>query len=294
MKLIPESFAGVATAATRVIELYTPEDQRLFDDWIGYQLLPLGWKLFLRLFYLPGLRGLVLALRERRMPGSLGGILLRTRYIDDLLIRFLAQGLDQLVILGAGFDTRAYRIPEIEKVQVFEVDLPGTGILKRKRLSNVLGAVPDHVHLVGINFDKQSLGDVLFRAGFQEGKQNFFIWEGVTQYLTGEAVKDTLDFIANSSGQGSGILFTYIRRSLLEGVDAPDWFPGFLSFAEKVGSPVSFGLDPQELGGYLSSLGLNLISDVGAAEYKDLYLKPVGRELSIFDIERAAYAEVIA
>ena len=292
MRLIPESFAGVATAATRVIELYTPKNQRLFDDQIGYKLLPPGWKVFLRFFYLPGLRSAVLALRERRMPGSLGGILLRTRYIDDLLIRSLAKGLEQVVILGAGFDTRAYRLPGIDQVQVFEVDLPGTGTLKRKRLTKVLGAVPDHVTLVGINFDQQNLADVLAGAGFKKGKKTFFIWEGVTQYLTEEAVKDTLEFVSGASGPGSGIVFTYIRRALLEGIGAPEWFPGFLGFAEKVGSPIKFGLNPQELGGYLLNLGLTLISDVGAEEYQDLYLKPVDRELSIFNIERAAYAEV--
>ena len=70
---IGESFAGIGTAATRVIEMYYPEDQRLFDDPLANELLPLGWRLLLGLAYLPGLRSAVLALRERRMPGSLGG-----------------------------------------------------------------------------------------------------------------------------------------------------------------------------------------------------------------------------
>jgi O-methyltransferase involved in polyketide biosynthesis len=89
MKIIGESFAGVATSATRVIELYYPEDKRLFDDQFALKLLPFGWRVFLRLAYLPGLRSAVLSLRERRMPGTLGTLLCRTRYIDDVLKRSL-------------------------------------------------------------------------------------------------------------------------------------------------------------------------------------------------------------
>ena len=226
------------------------------------------------------------------MPGSLGGILLRARYIDDSLVTKLNSGLDQVVVLGAGFDTRAYRLPGIEKTRVFEVDLPGTMELKAKRLSKVLGQIPEHVVLVGIDFDQQELGDVLYQASFQDGRRTFFIWEGVTQYLTKEAVRDTLTFVADSSGKGSGIVFTYIRKDLFQGVDTPDWFQGYLDFAARVGSPVGFGLAPDQLGDYLAGLGLFLVSDVGAVEYKEWYLDPIGRKLSTFDIERAAYAEV--
>ena len=292
MSIIPESFAGVATAGTRAVELYQPEGKRLFEDRIGWRLLPLGWRLFLGFFYLPGLRQLVLALRERRLPGSLGGILLRARYIDDTLVTKLNSDLDQIVILGAGFDTRAYRLPGIEKTKVFEVDLPGTSSLKGKRLSSVLGSIPDHVTLVGIDFDSQDLGEVLSKAGFQKGKKTFFIWEGVTQYLSADAVRDTLAFVAESSGEGSGIVFTYIRKGLFEGKNTPEWFQGYLDFAARVGSAVGFGLDPDQLGDYLAGLRLFLVSDVGAGEYQEWYLDPIGRKLSIFDIERAAYAEV--
>ena len=108
MKITGESFAGVATSATRVIELYYPEDQRLFDDPYALKLLPFGWRVLLRFAYLPGLRGVVLSIRERRMPGTLRAILCRTRYIDDVLKRSLGEGLEQLVILGAGFERYRY------------------------------------------------------------------------------------------------------------------------------------------------------------------------------------------
>jgi methyltransferase (TIGR00027 family) len=292
MKIVSESFAGLATAATRVIELYSPEDKRLFNDPFALTLLPFGWRVVFRLLYLPGLRSVILSLRERRMPGSLGSILCRTRYIDDVLRSSLEEGVDQIVILGAGFDSRAYRIPGISQVQVFEIDLPGTREFKQKRLEKVLGKVPENLTLIGMNFDTQNLDEVLRTAGFKQGKRTLFIWEGVTQYITAEAVDDTLDFVSNGSGPGSAIVFTYVRRGIIDGTDQPEWFRGFASFAEKVGSPMIFGLDPDQLEHYLSERGLALVEQVGAAEYRELYLKPLGRNLNVFDGERAAYAVV--
>ena len=293
MKLIGESFAGVATAATRVIELYCPEDQRLFDDLIGYKLLPLGWRVFLRLAYLPGLRGVVLALRERRMPGTLGAILCRTRYIDDVLKSSLEHGLEQLVILGAGFDSRAYRIAGMDTVHVFEVDFPGTMELKQKRVAKVVGAIPKRVTFIGMNFDCEDLGDRLSAAGFQKGKRTLFIWEGVTQYLSAEAVGHTLDFVSNVGGAGSAIVFTYVYRGIIDGTIRPEWFRSFLSFTRKVGAPLIFGFDPAELPQTLSDRGLKLISDGGATEFQKDYLKPLGRQMAVIDMERVAFAEVM-
>jgi methyltransferase (TIGR00027 family) len=289
---IGDSFAGVGTAATRVIEMYQPEDRRLFDDPLAYALLPLGWRLLLRLAYLPGLRGAVLSMRERRMPGSLGGILCRTRYIDDVLQRSLAGGLDQVVILGAGFDTRAYRIAGMDRVRVFEVDLPGACKAKRSRLESVLGRMPRNVALVGMDFDRQDLGEMLCASGFQTGQRMLFIWEGVTQYITAEAVSHTLEFISRVSGAGSSIVFTYVRRGIIDGTDRPEWMGSFLVLAGKLGSPMIFGLDQAELEPYLLERGLELVEDVGAADYQEHYLRPLGREMNVFDGERAAFARV--
>ena len=293
MKLISESFAGVATSSTRVVELYLPKEKRLFDDPYSLRLLPFGWRVFYKVFMLPGLRSVILTLREKRMPGSLGGILCRTRYIDDLLKRSLESGLDQVVILGAGFDSRAYRIEGMDRVQVFEVDFPGTRALKQKRVVHVLGKIPENVTLTGIDFNRENLNDVLSEAGFQKELRTLFIWEGVTQYLTSEAVSKTLEYVSHSSGNGSGIVFTYVLKGLIEGTDRPEWFGPFLSFAEKVGSPLQFGLDPQKLASYLADRGLKLISDVGAGDYQEMYLKQLGRELNVFEGERAVFAEVI-
>jgi methyltransferase (TIGR00027 family) len=226
------------------------------------------------------------------MPGILGAILCRTRYIDDVLRRSLEKGIEQVVILGAGFDSRAYRIAGMDRVQVFEVDLPGSRVRKQRRLETVLGAVPENVVLVGIYFDRDDLGSVLNAAGFQAGRRTLFIWEGVTQYITAKAVHDTLAFVSRVSSSGSGIVFTYVRQGIIDGTDRPEWFGSLLSFARRVGSPFVFGLDPDGLAPYLAERGLTLVDDVGAAAYRKRYLEPLGRELRVFDGERVAFAEV--
>jgi methyltransferase (TIGR00027 family) len=292
MKLVGESFAGMATAATRVIELYVPEKQRLFDDPYALSLLPAGWQILLRLAYLPGLRQVLLSLRERRMPGSLGAILCRTRYIDDVLKRSLAAGLEQVAIFGAGFDSRAYRIDGMDQVHVFEIDLPGSIAMKQKRLEKVLGRLPKFVTYIGLDFDHQSFEAALREAGFRPDRTTLFIWEGVTQYLTAEAVDDTLRTVASSAAQGSAIVFTYVRRGLIDGSERPEWFQPLLSIASRLGSPMVFGLKPDDLEPYLVERGFELCEDVGAADYQRRYLQPLGRQLNVFDGERAAYAAV--
>jgi len=87
-------------------------------------------------------------------------------------------------------------------------------------------------------------------------------------------------------------VFTYVRRGIIDGTYCPEWFRRFESFARRVGSPLTFGLDPDGLDQYLADRGLTLIDDVGAAEYQDRYLKPIGREMSVFEGERVAFAEV--
>jgi methyltransferase (TIGR00027 family) len=292
MKVYGKSFAALATAASRAVELSYPKEKRLFDDRLTLDLLPFGWRMGVGSLFTPELRDALLASRERRTPGVLGNLLCRTRYIDDVLRASLKEGVEQVVILGAGFDSRAYRIAGIDHVRVFEVDRPATLELKRSRVGKVLGAVPEHVTLVGIDFNTQKLGDVLESAGFQTARKTLFIWEGVTQYITAEAVNDTLEFVSRAAGAGSEIVFTYIRQGIIDGSDRSKTDQRIVSFASKAGSPWIFGIDPAELEQFLAVRGLDLVEDVGAAEYRERYLAPLGREMSVFEGERAALAKV--
>jgi methyltransferase (TIGR00027 family) len=142
----------------------------------------------------------------------------RERYIDDYLQAALDDGLEQLVILGTGYDSRACRFERLKDCKVFEVDHPATQQAKIVKLKKILGALPAHVVFVPIDFETQTLEQRLVECGYNEHKKTLFIWQGVTQYLTPEAVDSTLAFVASHSGQGSSIIFDYMYSSLLDGM----------------------------------------------------------------------------
>ena len=282
---------GLSTGMTvmallRAIEAARPETERLFDDPISRRLVPGIWRAFL----LPGLGDLLVALTEKRGPGALGNLYCRTRYIDDALRRALAGGLEQVVILGAGFDCRAYRIPGIERTRVFEVDLPAPQHLKQERLQVAFGKLPVHVTFIPIDFNRQNLNGELAAAGFRTNARTFFVWEGVTQYITAEAVDLTFRYVARAGASGSEIAFTYIHRGIIDGYARSELDETLMSLARQGGSPWIFGLDPAELPPYLDRRGLALVEEVWAPDYRQRYLEPIGRQIDIFDGEHVVLA----
>lgn len=143
-------------------------------------------------------------------------MVIRTRYIDDALARAVNGGARQVVILGAGFDSHAYRCQELlAGVRVFEVDRPATQALKRQRVDAVLGGPPRNLTYVPIDFQHEDLRDVLMRHGYDPDQRTFFILEGVTMYVPEEAVRATFRFVG-SHPAGSGIVFDYVYRAMID------------------------------------------------------------------------------
>ena len=145
---------------------------------------------------------------DLRWPGARSSGIARTRLIDDYVSASLREGVDQVVILGAGFDCRAYRIAGIETTRVFEVDHPATLSKKKEGVLHIFGSLPKHVVYVDVDFNTQSLGQTLQDSGFNANERSSFIWEGVTNYLTERAVDRTLSYIGKNTAPGSRIVFT--------------------------------------------------------------------------------------
>jgi methyltransferase (TIGR00027 family) len=235
----------------------------------------------------------LLALRERQIPGIRGNLLCRTRFIDDTFRDALARGYKQIVILGAGFDSRAYRIPGVDRVHVFELDHPTTQAWKRERIERIRGELPSHVTFVPIDFEQQELGETLVAAGFRTGLKTFVLWEGVTQYIGAEAVDSTFRYVSHTVAPGSEIVFTYIRSGIIDGSAQAKGAKKLLVELERQGEPWVFGIDPPELSQYLAARALELIEDVGAMDYRTRYLVPAGRRMDIFEGERVAVAKAM-
>jgi methyltransferase (TIGR00027 family) len=243
---------------------------------------------------LPVLRAAVpWSLIDGHWTGSRGTVVVRTRYIDDALGEALRSGVEQVVILGAGFDSRAYRVPGIERARVFEVDHPLTQARKREVLRRRLGALPSHVTLVSIDFGQHTLDAVMLGAGYRREARTFFICEGVTHYLTADAVDAVFRYVAQSAAVGSRMVFTYIHQAILGESNAFAGSAETLATVRRGGEPYTFGFDPADLPRYLAARGLVLIEDVGAGTYRERYLIPIGRGREpLSEFQRAALVEV--
>jgi methyltransferase (TIGR00027 family) len=283
------SRSALGAAFLRAMENQRRGDSRLFADPLARNLLTPGYRALFGVTAIPGMKSLLLSRADQPLPGVAGGLLGRTCYIDDALTTALADGLGQIVILGAGLDSRAYRIPGIDQAHVYEIDQPAVIDYKRERLAQILGAVPAHVTLIPLNFDLQRMDSALYSAGFQPELPAFFIWEGVSQYLIASAVDATLRFVA-SCATGSRIVFTYVHRGVLDPT-SPLYNPDMLERLRKLGEPWRFGLHPNQVGKYLDERGLRLVDQADAATYRRQYLQPHGRDMVIMDIEFTVLAE---
>ena len=154
---------------------------------------------------------------ERSMPGAFGYFNARTRYFDEVLLREAAQGIDQLVVLGVGFDSRSLRFaPQLGAARVFEVDRPEVLARRAERLRGI--SQNPHALAVPIDFELDNLADVLTSNGFvTRGVRSLFLWEGVTYYLPESAVDSVLACIATLSEAPSSIVFDYVTRAFYEG-----------------------------------------------------------------------------
>ena len=194
------------------------ENPPLIQDELAYKILPASGKVTVIAAKWRPLGRLLIGATEKKIPGLWASMLCRKRYIDEKLQGADSQ-IDAAVILGAGFDTRAYRLPVLAETPVYELDLPTNINRKRTRLTKLFGEVPANVTLVPIDFETQDLADILADHGYRPKRPTFFVCEAVTQYLTEPGVRKTFDFLATAA-VGSHLVFTLCPQGL-PGGDRP-------------------------------------------------------------------------
>jgi methyltransferase (TIGR00027 family) len=242
---------------------------------------------------LPGARDLVCGYIDRRWPGARTSAIARTSFIDDRADAAVAAGIGQIVLLGAGYDTRPYRLRGWDRLAVFEVDHPDTQARKRRILGEVLGAAPSRTRFVPVDFDRERVEDALDAAGYDRTRPTLFIWEGVTNYLTESAVDGTLRWCARAA-PSSRIVFTYVHRAVLD--DPASFFGTARLFAtlDSSGERWTFGLDPASIAGFLATRGLRLDEDVGAGDYRRRCYGAAAAAMRGYEFYRIASAHVPA
>lgn len=263
------SLTAMGIAVLRAVESEKPQGERICDDPYARRFLP-GWFYHMLRFFI------ATGYAERRGKGVVGFLTARERYIDDYLSVRLAEGIDQLVILGAGYDARAYRLDSLcpsraRPVRVFEVDLPAIQAVKRAKVSEILGQLPEHVAYVALDFNRDTLANGLASHGYNLHARTIFLWQGVTYYLDPAAVDGTLAFIARNSGPGSGLIFDYIDKALLTGPTDHGEVKGMRRYRGMTGEDLRFGIPVTEIEHYLTQHGFGQVKNIRSEELKALY-----------------------
>lgn len=283
---------GDKPTRTVAIEQNFPKEQRIIEDNLASQLYSGSNRFWINITKIAAIRNWLVNITEKFVTGGWSFLLVRKRYIDERLIEAITENKIKAVVnLGAGFDTRLYRLSEAQNISAWEVDQAVNIDAKRKAIQKALGVFPNHVKQVSINFINQDLGEVLKRHGYLGTEKTFFIWEAVSQYLNEAAVQKTFDFFSKVP-VGSRLAFTYVPKDYITGENLYGQEMIYKKFILK-DKIWHFGFDPNQIEAYLNKNGWKLIEDIGYAELGDRYVKPTGRSLGVLEIERMVYAEKI-
>ena len=240
---------------------------------------------------------------KKLAPGLHEHLIARTRFIDDLIEKAANSGAEQYVILGAGYDLRAHRLDLPSSLRIFEVDQAEVQARKRSKLpENLTNAA--NVTYVTVDFTHQSLAEQLTAAGFDKSKPTVFTLEGVSQYITKEAVSSTIEELATLIQTTSATFFiSYVDELLNKDPEAcfGTGYPNAARRAEtikilsaKVGEPWISFYTAEEIASLLSRNGFSVTENVTVEDLNSLYFTPVSRTLrenQMFKLEHFVVAK---
>ncbi len=258
-KNIMSTARGVALV--RAVEMARPAGTRISSDPYARSFVSPFNVFGLRLMQATGLSRLI------GIEPMLTFAIVREQYVEDIIVAEARAGLGQVVILGAGFDTRAYRIAELAAVPVYEVDHPVTQAQKRKALAGVV-APPANVTFVGVDFETDDLGEQLRAAGYREDTRTLFVWQGVSMYLTQAGIDRTLAFIAQHSVPGSAVVLDYFDARAMQGGEARV----IRFFTSVMGEHVRYAIDQSQIAAFLEARGFTNVRNADGAQMAAPYL----------------------
>ena len=201
-------------------------------------------------------------------------VIARTKLLDEIFLDGLANKVYQIVVLGAGMDTRALRFAGMNQgTKIIELDIektqrPKVEILNRKKVE-----LPDELVFASIDFNTEDLSDVLINAGYRRDQQSLFLWEGVTMYLNSDAVNSTLSFIQKSSQKGSRVAFDYIFGSVLQQENKFYGEKEIFDTVSQTGEGWTFGLEEGKVEELLTKHGFKMISHYTPSELEERYFR---------------------
>ncbi|MGB9980033.1 SAM-dependent methyltransferase [Methanobacterium sp.] len=272
----------------RIIESTKPEDERICYDPLAVHFI--GSKTLELLQKKPEID------KEKQVvfKGVANTIAARVRYFDDFVKKSIDDGIEQLVILGAGYDTRAYRIEGLkENVKVFELDYPSTQNLKIEKIKEIFGYLPSHVTYASIDLEKESLDEKLFKNKYDPLKKTLFIMEGLTMYISPETVDEILSFIVENSSRGSAVIFDYASRTVnFDEHSDRKTVENLTDLMEKSNESMKFSLMEGTAEEFLSMMGFSDVIDVTCEDYKKAYFYGKNKDREVFSLMSFVHAVV--
>lgn len=242
-------------ALFRALESARPNGERLFEDRAAASFLRLTLRAVAFAARFPPAHSMIVRLIDHRWPGPRLSGVVRTRAIDDFVTGAMRAGGSQLVLLGAGYDTRATRLPAVASSTVFEIDHPATQARKRA----ALGHVAERIRYVPLDFESDALQPALIDAGLVQSQRTCVLWEGVFSYLTPQAIDVTLAALAEVCAPGSQILLTYVDQRFL---DRSSPHPeAWVRAVNDAGEPFQTGIDPIHAQAFFAARNLTLQGD---------------------------------
>jgi methyltransferase (TIGR00027 family) len=245
------------SAGAKAFEDSLPVDQRVISDPLAH--------------YYAGEAGMrMVAMMQAINPNIRKAITLRARYIDDYSRQCVQEGYEQVVLLGAGYDSRYIRLPEFRRTTIFELDLQSTQVIKKALTRRLYGKLPRNVTYIAIDFSKDSVTEKLVRAGFRLHKRTVFIWEGVTLFLNQDIIEETLGRLVEL-GSDNRIIFDFVPPELID--DETDYMGNrqLLQLCANVQEPLTFGCQPNRMKNILQGLGFDNVKTVSMQEANMIY-----------------------
>ena len=263
------------TCVSRAASSLESDSHYRSDDHIALLLVPTFLKLLLHIPLFRRFYSQVIAPK-----GIYEYTIARTRYIDAIFKEVLAEGFDQILIFGAGFDTRALRFQtETGDTKISELDVPITQKAKLDQYAKRGLSIPANVEFISINFDKESLSEKLEEAGFGRGGRSLFVLEGLLMYLQSESVDETFKVIEEFAGEGSVVVFDYVRASVLRQEGSYYGEREIVKSVSKAGERWYFGIEERELEGFLKKYGLRVSEHKDAQELEQMYFTNASGEI---------------
>ena len=242
-------------------------------------------------------------LAQKLVPGFHEHLISRTRFIDDLVKKNSASGVEQYIILGAGYDSRAHRLELPSSLRIFEVDQPEVQARKRSKLPEELSNL-ENMTYVAVDFTHQTLTEQLINAGFDQNKSTVFTLEGVSQYITKEALSSTIKEVAALTQRASSTFFISYVSDLFDKNPEACFGKGYpnaekrakliMYGSAKVGEPWISFYGAEEIENVLSQNGYSVKENVTLKDLNSRYFAPVGRALSenqLLQLEHFVMAE---